>query len=207
MKNKILFLTIAAVGALLITATNGFSKSSYGSAVNTACAPAMPFDGSNCNLCHIGSDRGVYTDAMDAYVAGGNTLTDYFCPDPTPACIDNDGDGFGDPGSSSCSSGSSATDCDDRDAGVNPDATEDCTGTIDKDCNGYAGCLDSYCAGDPVCWADNCIDYGNDRAGCKADSRCNYSRKKGCQDIDPPQLNCQDTGGRWNKKKETCTYR
>jgi hypothetical protein len=45
MKNKFLFLTIAAIGALLITASNGFSYGGEGDNVNAACAPASPYTG------------------------------------------------------------------------------------------------------------------------------------------------------------------
>jgi hypothetical protein len=50
-------------------------------------------------------------------------------------CIDNDGDGYGNPGNSSCSSGSQ-TDCDDSDYDIHPVATEICDDGIDQDCSG-----------------------------------------------------------------------
>ena len=197
MKNKILIFVLMAVGAVMLSTTSGFANPSRCGVSSTQCAN-LPTD---CNTCHSGA----------ANTACKTNDVCYFCPDDhscnsTPNCNDNDGDGFGDPGSSSCPNGA-GTDCDDSDAGVNPDATEDCTDGIDNDCNRQVDCADSYCAGDSVCWADNCIDYGKDRAGCKADARCNYSGKKGCQDIDPDQLDCQDTGGRWNKKKGICITR
>ena len=263
MKNKILFLTIAAIGALLITATNGFSYGSYGDNVNTACAPASPYTGGDCAYCHTGS-KGDPTDAKDAYLAGGTTLTDYFCP-TQPACNDSDGDGYGNPVDSSCRY--SAEDCDDTDASINPGAVEDCTDKIDNncnnlvdaqdpnaincpvecidvdgdgydgncspvdcadnnpdvnpgayevcddntdnDCNGKADCADSACSGDPACVLEFCADY-TDRGSCKADSRCNWSGKlKECFEpvVSNLQSECDAAGGRWNKKKETCTIR
>ncbi len=51
-----------------------------------------------------------------------------------PPCTDVDGDGYGDPGSSSCSNGSE-TDCDDGDDTIYPGATESCNGD-DDDCDG-----------------------------------------------------------------------
>lgn len=47
---------------------------------------------------------------------------------------DNDGDGF-----------DSLVDCDDENAAVNPDATEDCTDTIDNNCDGAIDADDSAC--------------------------------------------------------------
>ena len=194
MKNKILFLTIAAIGALLITATNGFSYGSYGDNVNTACAPASPYTGGDCAYCHTGS-KGDPTDAKDAYLAGGTTLTDYFCP-TQPACNDSDGDGYGNPGDSSCRF--SAEDCDDTDASINPGAVEDCNDGIDNDCDGTIDSEDIDCY---TC------DQHTDRGQCKADPRCSWSGKnKECTEpvVSDAQSNCEADGGRWNKKKGTC---
>ncbi len=45
----------------------------------------------DCLLCHTADDRSEHTLAKDAYLVGGDTLTDFFCP-PTPGCIDFDSD-------------------------------------------------------------------------------------------------------------------
>ena len=50
------------------------------------------------------------------------------------SCVDQDGDGFGDPGDASCPGGGDL-DCDDSAAGVHPGASESCNG-IDDDCDG-----------------------------------------------------------------------
>lgn len=50
------------------------------------------------------------------------------------ACIDNDNDGYGSPGSILCTNGS-VTDCDDSNATIHPNATEICNDT-DDNCNG-----------------------------------------------------------------------
>jgi hypothetical protein len=49
-------------------------------------------------------------------------------------CTDDDGDGYGNPGSSDCTNGAE-TDCRDNDASVNPSATEICGNGVDDDCN------------------------------------------------------------------------
>lgn len=56
---------------------------------------------------------------------------------PTPGCVDQDGDGFGASGGSTCTGGS-AVDCDDLDASSFPGAVELCDG-IDNDCSGLPG--------------------------------------------------------------------
>ena len=172
MKNKILFLTIAAVGALLITVSNGFSYGGFGDDVNTACAPASPYTG-DCALCHTGS-KGDPTDAKDAYSAGGTTLTDYFCPDPTPACIDNDNDGYGNPGDSSCKNGL-AIDCNDNNAAINPGAAENCTDGIDNNCNGLVDTQDPNAINCPINCTDNDGDSYSPDGGTCGQIDCNDS--------------------------------
>ena len=145
MKNKALLCILATAGALLISATNGFSRGSYGTVVNNACAPVTPYTGS-CTLCHV-TDRGISTPAQVAYLAGGSTLTDYFCPSapPPPACTDSDGDTYAMEGGN-CG----PVDCNDANAAVNPAAAENCTDNIDNNCNGLIDALDPAAAGCPA---------------------------------------------------------
>ncbi len=92
MKRRLTKCFVAAAGLLLLTATNGFSFGSYGTTVNDACRPAVPYVG-NCALCHV-SDWGTATPATRAFDSGGSTLTDFFCPPIPPACTDNDNDTY-----------------------------------------------------------------------------------------------------------------
>ncbi len=64
-------------------------------------------------------------------------------------CVDNDGDGWGNPGDPSCPR-RSAEDCDDADPDVNPGAPENCTNGTDDDCDGLTDDLD------PACMAGSC---------------------------------------------------
>lgn len=83
MKIKLLGCLIILTGALLISAQNGFSFGTYGDNVNTACAPDTVYTG-DCLLCHTNASKADPTPAKTAYLAGGTTLTDYFCPSVTP---------------------------------------------------------------------------------------------------------------------------
>ena len=57
-----------------------------------------------------------------------------------PVCVDQDGDGYGDPGSEDCPH--SGRDCNDSDPGIHPGATEVQCNDIDENCNGS-----DYCPG------------------------------------------------------------
>jgi hypothetical protein len=144
MQQKFIRCLIAAAGALLLTATNGFSWGSLGTAVNTACSPAVPYTG-NCNLCHV-ADRGTPTPAWDATNAGGTTLTDFFCPPAPPTCTDRDNDTYAVEGGD-CG----PVDCNDADASINPGATENCSDKLDNNCNGLVDAQDPAAVGCLVC--------------------------------------------------------
>ena len=144
MKNKALTCFLSVVGALLISATNGFCFSNYGTNVNTICNPVTPYTGS-CTLCHL-SDRAASTPAKTAYLAGGTTLKNYFCPTaPPPVCTDNDGDTYAVQGGT-CGT----VDCNDANAAIRPNATENCTDGIDNNCNGLIDAQDPAAVGCPV---------------------------------------------------------
>ncbi len=129
--NKKYISCLAAVGTLMLTATNGFSFNGIGNEVNTACAPAAPYTG-DCALCHL-SDRGASTPAKEAAFAGGTTLTDFFClpAPPTPTCTDNDNDTYAVEGGA-CG----PVDCNDANAAINPAATDIPNNGVDENCDG-----------------------------------------------------------------------
>jgi len=98
------------------------------------------------------------------------------CTD-TP-CVDNDGDGYGDPPSTLCTY--PGPDCDDTNADVNPGVTEGsvgdptCSDGLDNDCDGTVD-LD-----DPGCIP--CEDDDGDGYGDPASESCTY-----------PELDCDDS--------------
>jgi hypothetical protein len=77
--------------------------------------------------------------------SGSNTLADTYSnyqrhvymikAASPPACTDNDGDGYGDPWSTSCTY--FKLDCDDNNANIHPFAAEIQGNNIDEDCNGF----------------------------------------------------------------------
>jgi hypothetical protein len=150
MNQKIVSCLVAAAGALLLTASNGYSFSSIGNSVNNACAPATPFTG-DCSLCHL-SNRSASTPAKTAALAGGSTLTNFFCPPTTPTCTDNDNDGFAVEGGD-CG----PVDCNDSNAAIKPGATENCSDNIDNNCNGLVDAQDPAAVGCLVC-TDSDVD-------------------------------------------------
>lgn len=86
-------------------------------------------------------------------------------------CNDEDGDGYGNPGSSACFN--DQTDCNDNDATINPGATEVCGNNVDDDCDGS---IDEGCQVD-----ESCTDEDNDGYAIEGDS-CG---QVDCDDNDP----------------------
>ncbi len=129
MIQKIIACLVGIVGALLLITTNGYSYGSYGTPVNTACAPATPYVG-DCSLCHV-ANRATSTPAKTAYMAGGTTLTNFFCPaPPPPVCTDNDNDGYAVEGGD-CG----PIDCNDSELAIYPGAPVIPNNGIDEDCS------------------------------------------------------------------------
>jgi len=90
MKKKAAFYLMGIAGVVLTATTDGFSYGSYGSTVNDACAPDVIYNG-DCALCHT-STRSDPTPAKTAFIAGGSTLTDFFCLPSAPLAGDVNGD-------------------------------------------------------------------------------------------------------------------
>jgi hypothetical protein len=159
----------------------------------------------DCNDNNASINPGATEDCTDGIDNDCDNLVDLQDPSAEGcplACTDNDLDTYNIEGGE-CGT----ADCNDFDAGVNPASPENCTDGIDNDCDNKTDCDDSACVGDSACLADFCIDY-NDRRSCKSDPRCNWNGKaKSCDEIPEGQLVCQENGGRWNTKKETCTIR
>jgi hypothetical protein len=86
-----------------------------------------PIVANSCGNCHGGGEA-IQTRHIDNY---GQS-----CAGCHPQCTDGDGDGYGNPGNSSCGSGSSATDCNDNNAAINPGAADIPNNGIDENCDG-----------------------------------------------------------------------
>jgi len=89
-----------------------------------------------------------------AVTNGGSTWTNNprnsFTLSGGAVCTDGDADGYGDPGDASCPAGPE-TDCDDTQAAINPGAAENCTDTVDNNCDTLTDCDDPTCVEDPAC--------------------------------------------------------
>lgn len=81
MKQKLFCSLLVVAGALLMSATNGFSYGSYGTDVNTICGSTV-YTGS-CTTCHV-ADKAADAPGKTAYLVGGTAVTDFFCPAPPP---------------------------------------------------------------------------------------------------------------------------
>ncbi|RJQ49997.1 MAG: hypothetical protein C4538_00910, partial [Nitrospiraceae bacterium] len=74
------------------------------------------------------------TDGIDNDCDKKTDLADTGCTIP---CIDKDNDGYGNPGSQFCPKGT-ATDCNDNNAGINPEALDNICNGVDENCSGIA---------------------------------------------------------------------
>ena len=83
--------------------------------------------------------------------------------DGDPPCVDDDGDGFGDPASPVCTS--PEPDCDDGNPDIRPDMAEICDDAAeeDEDCDGLANAADPDCAPPPWGSASTLSAVGVDR--------------------------------------------
>jgi spore coat protein A len=108
----------------------------------------------------------------------GNKNNGMCVPVSAGECIDNDQDGYGNPGDPSCPNGA-ATDCDDNDPAVNPGAIEGPTGDAtcsdlkDNDCDGLTDADDPDCQQQQV----NCPAIP-DRDVCKSEPTCDWTGGK-----------------------------
>jgi len=100
------------------------------------------------------------------YPCNAADYTDPCCDDPActdapacgpPSCVDGDTDGYGNPGSPLCTF--PEEDCDDTNSAVNPGMTENCSNTLDDDCDGLADGADPDCGYSAVANAEASV-YG-----------------------------------------------
>lgn len=117
--------------------------------------------------------------ALSAFAEGGTakvkqTTRSGRSPAPAiaadPQCVDGDGDGYGNPGDSTCDNGS-ATDCDDGDPAIHPGATELCNG-VDDNCDGQVDENFILMNGAPSDPSGTCQGGANDGNTCGEDAEC-----------------------------------
>ena len=103
----------------------------------------------------MGGSRPVFHTRVTFQAGNGSTIDidDVEMRVVADVCIDVDGDGYGNPGSSECWAGS-AQDCDDADDSVNPGQPEICDSPGDENCNGL------WDEDDPACSTQGCAELG-----------------------------------------------
>jgi hypothetical protein len=155
--NKFIYSVLSVLAVLLVFAVNESNAySNYGDAVDSFCLDSNPFTDTDpkgdCLLCHTSSSKKDPTAAKTAFSKGDLC---YFCSNDTncsgPACIDGDNDGyFSDAGCGTL------VDCNDNDRTIHPGGTENCTDSIDNNCDGNID------AQDPACGTLSCTDLDGD---------------------------------------------
>ena len=136
----------------------------------TVCPNSNLANGSPGNDCND-SNASVYPGATE--ICGNGIDEDCLGGDLpcAPVCTDTDGDGYGNPASTSCTY--PQLDCDNNNSNIYPGATEICGNGIDEDCSG----ADLACP--PVC-----VDNDGDGYGNPASASCTYSQLD-CNDNNP----------------------
>jgi len=169
--------------------------------VNDQCTGGLCVGGGalDCNDGNICTDDQCSPAAGCLHLCNATGSEDPCCSDPACSgepictgivCVDNDGDGYGNPASTACPH--PELDCDDTDPNVNPGASEgppgaaSCYDRRDNDCDGYVDSADDGCT-------TACIDRDGDGYGNPASTACPH-----------PGLDCDDDPSRDPAVCETC---
>jgi hypothetical protein len=109
-------------------------------------------------------------------------LADIYLENMETMCTDMDGDGYGNPASSTCPY--QGLDCNDTDPTVNPGAEEICGNGVDDDCDGVVDNKDTDNDGyiDEACGGDDCND-GNPNVNPAAEEICDNGIDDDCDGL------------------------
>jgi hypothetical protein len=131
--------------------------------------PAIPHN--SLIYTYLTNPAGATYDLCTVFESGlAMTGVDYVSAICPSICLDFDKDGYGNPGSAVCSSGSVLTDCNDTNGTITFGTPENfagaCGNGLDDDCDGFSDCNDIDClgfcsvplltCGDPTCDAGEC---------------------------------------------------
>ena len=129
-------LRLVAAGATAPFVTTIDPSGGYGP-IDTATTTEWTFDVSFAGTAPCGAETQVFEGTIDVVADGSiedQKSVRITVPACDTACIDRDGDGYGDPGDPECPMGDTP-DCDDSRPDVNPGAAEKCS-LVDENCNG-----------------------------------------------------------------------
>jgi hypothetical protein len=127
-------------------------------------------------------------------------------PDCIVPCVDGDGDGYNITGGA-CG----PVDCNDTDININPGAIENCSNSIDDDCDGDIDCDDVDCSADPDCIictdTDGGINYAvkGNVSGMWEDGSMASNQPDVCGEDILNEFYCEDSGI-LNTSVYTCPY-
>lgn len=189
-----------------------------GDGIDNDCLAAVDdadADGFSC-LDYVSAEGAMGTDCNDNDAEVYPGAADV-CDGEVTSCVmigeDDDGDGFFNVDSSCSGVTPGQRDCDDRRAGVNPDATEACNDR-DDDCDGF---IDNSEDLDDACQVQLGIPSGQARcmAGACVDTRCDQDGQldcgSGCQDPSRNQCfrcgNACLAGARCDREERDCSVR
>jgi cysteine-rich repeat protein len=142
----------------LLTWSITCAPANWGNNWNPSCPQIKPAQTANQKMIYANTTGAIgnynFTLTVDDG-RGGVFSKDYtiYVASAASTCVDNDTDGYDICIPSNPSDDGLPADCNDTNGNINPGRTENCTNTIDDNCNNLADCADTACSSNPICGA------------------------------------------------------